>query len=308
MSDPVIHFHHYDSSPFSEKVRILFGIHGVEWHAVEQPVIMPKPDLTCLTGGYRKIPVLQVGAEVYCDSQLIVREIERRFAAPDPQSPLGLVSALAFWSDRELFQAAVAVIFGAIGDQIDESFRKDREQLSGRPFDPEAMKAVVPMMSEQLRAHCRFLDRQLEHGNDFLLGDRPSAVDATAYYNLWFVRSFNPPAAALFDSLPRLGAWEKRVAAIGHGHRIESSATDAVEAAREAEPDRTRAVDSDDPAGLSAGEPITVQADDYGRDPISGTLLRLSADEVVLLREDERIGDVAVHFPRAGFIVSRSPG
>ena len=51
-------FHHYDISPFSEKVRVAFGIKGLDWYAVEQPVIMPKPELTALTGGYRKIPVM----------------------------------------------------------------------------------------------------------------------------------------------------------------------------------------------------------------------------------------------------------
>jgi Glutathione S-transferase, N-terminal domain len=40
---------------------------------------MPKPDLTALTGGYRKTPVLQIGADIYCDSQLIMRELERRY-------------------------------------------------------------------------------------------------------------------------------------------------------------------------------------------------------------------------------------
>jgi glutathione S-transferase len=50
------------------------------WGSVEIPVIMPKPDLTALTGGYRKTPVLQIGADIYCDSQLIMRELEA--AAP----------------------------------------------------------------------------------------------------------------------------------------------------------------------------------------------------------------------------------
>ena len=30
---------------------------------------MPKPNLTALTGGYRKTPVLQIGADIYCNSQ-----------------------------------------------------------------------------------------------------------------------------------------------------------------------------------------------------------------------------------------------
>ena len=74
--------HHYPQSPYSEKVRLTFGLKGLSWRAVEQPSIMPKPELLPLTGAYRKIPVMQIGADVYCDSQCIVRELERRHPTP----------------------------------------------------------------------------------------------------------------------------------------------------------------------------------------------------------------------------------
>src|SRR5262249_53770315 len=63
--------------------RTGFGLKGLAWASVELPVIMPKPNLTALTGGYRKTPVLQIGADIYCDSQLIMRELE-----PVPHSEL----------------------------------------------------------------------------------------------------------------------------------------------------------------------------------------------------------------------------
>ena len=50
---------------------------GLAWRSVEIPMVMPKPELMPLTGGYRKTPVLQIGAEVYCDTSLILAEIER---------------------------------------------------------------------------------------------------------------------------------------------------------------------------------------------------------------------------------------
>lgn len=97
---PDILFHQYDSSPFSEKVRVCLGIKKLAWAAVDQPVIMPKPGLVALTGGYRRIPVMQIGADVYCDSQLIVRELERRYPEPTlfPQGDRGLAYANAMWS------------------------------------------------------------------------------------------------------------------------------------------------------------------------------------------------------------------
>src|SRR6201985_1281583 len=100
MTDIILH--HYDVSPFSEKVRLLFGLKGLEWKSVIQPVIMPKPDLIPLTGGYRRIPVMQIGADIFCDSQIILRELDRRF----PEVSLtpangGAPYGLGFWADRQ---------------------------------------------------------------------------------------------------------------------------------------------------------------------------------------------------------------
>ncbi len=47
-------------------------------------------------------------------------------------------------------------------------------------------------------------------------------------------------------------------------------------------------------------------ADDYGRDPIAGEIVRASAQEIAIRRSDPLVGEVVVHFPRAGFLVVRS--
>src|ERR1700686_462267 len=101
MADEII-LHHYDNSPFSEKARLLFGLKELAWRSVIQPTIMPKPDLVPLTGGYRRIPVMQIGADVYCDTQVILAEIAAR-AGGVPLEPLGW--AISLWADRLLFQA-----------------------------------------------------------------------------------------------------------------------------------------------------------------------------------------------------------
>ncbi|MEO0962284.1 MAG: glutathione S-transferase family protein [Pseudomonadota bacterium] len=302
MTDKII-FHQYDVSPFSEKVRVVFGIKNTEWHAVDQPVIMPKPDLVCLTGGYRKIPVMQIGADIYCDSQVIIRELDRRFPTTTLPDGNGLGAALGFWTDREIFQAAVAVIFGGIGDHVDESFKKDREALMGRPFDTDQMKQAVPIMTEQLRAHMGLLEGQLADGRKFLGGDAPGLADAAAYYNIWFVRTVNPAGAAVFDSFKALTAWELRVKNLGHGTRHEMSTDDAIAIAKEATSTTVEQDDPSEPNGLKPGMAVQVMADDYGRDPIAGTLVSSSANHIAIKRQDDRVGEVVVHFPRAGFWV-----
>jgi glutathione S-transferase len=72
--------HHYPTSPFAEKARLLLGFKRLSWRSVQIPPMMPKPDLVALTGGYRKTPVLQVGADVYCDTALIARRLEQEKA------------------------------------------------------------------------------------------------------------------------------------------------------------------------------------------------------------------------------------
>ena len=69
MSELILH--QYAGSPFSEKVRALLGYKQVSYRMVDIPMIMPRPYVIPLTGGYRKTPVLQIGADIYCDTALI---------------------------------------------------------------------------------------------------------------------------------------------------------------------------------------------------------------------------------------------
>src|SRR5271165_502353 len=125
MTDIILH--HYETSPYSEKVRLGLGLKGLAWASVEIPIIMPKPDLTALTGGYRKTPVLQIGADIYCDTQLIMRELERRHPAPSfyAGSDPGSCAMLAWSVERSAFMPAVALALGAIGDLLPAGFIED---------------------------------------------------------------------------------------------------------------------------------------------------------------------------------------
>src|SRR3954453_12565477 len=99
MTDLILH--HYDPSPYSEKVRLGFGLKGLAWVSVELPQIMPKPNLTALTGGYRKTPVLQIGADIYCASPFIMRELDRRYPPPSLYPVRGgPADALAWWAEK----------------------------------------------------------------------------------------------------------------------------------------------------------------------------------------------------------------
>jgi glutathione S-transferase len=295
MTDIILH--HYDNSPFSEKVRLLFGLRSVAWRSVIQPVIMPKPDLTPLTGGYRRIPVLQVGADVFCDTQVILAEIAAQSGAPLE----GVGWAVNLWADRPFFGATVPIIFGEI--EVPKAFIADREKLSGQPFNAAAMKAAALPMKGQWRAQAAWVEAGLAN-SDYLAGAAPGLADIAAYMNFWFLGGTTPKIMAeLLDGLPKVQAWIGRVRAIGHGSRSEMTPAEALEIARASEPAVYVPHDAADPLGVAPGAPVRVMADDYGRDPIDGTLVGANAERVTVEREDERLGRLHVHFPRAGYIV-----
>ncbi|MEA2846559.1 MAG: hypothetical protein QOG78_1840, partial [Rhodospirillaceae bacterium] len=227
--------HHYDTSPYAEKVRTGLGLKGLAWASVELPQIMPKPNLTALTGGYRKTPVLQIGADIYCDSQLIMRELERRYPTPTfYPAGHGAADALAWWVEKTTFSPAVSIAFAKKPEMLPEGFLEDRAKFSGRNIDPIAMMAAVPNLLDQLRAHFDWLDQTLADGRSFLQGPAAGLADLAAYHPVWFLRQNFGPAAAPLDGFPRLLTWAERIAAIGHGSRSQMSAQQALDVARDA--------------------------------------------------------------------------
>jgi len=305
MTNEII-FHHYPSSPFSEKVRVAFGIKGLAWRSVEIPNMMPKPDLLPLTGGYRKTPVMQIGADIFCDTQIILRELERRYPTPSifPVKN-GLAYAIGFWADRMFFMSSVALVFAEVGDMVPEAFKQDRSKMSGSTFNTDAMKAAAPFMRDQWRAHADFVAETLEDGRDFMGGPKPGAADIHAYMNFWWLQAAVPHVANGFlREIPKVAAWVARVSAIGHGKPAPMDSKEALAIAKAATPETQMAADPYDPRGLTPGTRVTVSADDYGRDPVAGTILFGNAHEIAIQRSDDQVGDVVVHFPRAGFMVA----
>jgi glutathione S-transferase len=303
MSDIILH--HFANSPFAEKVRIGLAIKQATWKSVDIPNMMPKPDLMPLTGGYRRTPVMQVGADIYCDTQLIMMELEKRLPTPPflPKGKEGEARGLAMWIDRTIFWSAVGVVMGAMGDQLPEAFKKDRSDFTGRPFDAETLKAAAPMARDQTYAQFSLAEAMLADGRKFLLGAEPSLADCALYNPVWIISARLGASASPLDRLPKIAAWSERMKAFGTGKRSDLAASAALDIAKAAKPEAT-SVDANDPSGLKAGQKVAVTPDDTGKVPVSGTLVGLSADRISVARTDPRVDDVVVHFPRAGFIIT----
>ena len=308
MSEIILH--HYPASPVSEKVRVGLGIKGLAWRSVEIPRLPPKPDVMPLTGGFRRTPIMQIGADIYCDSQCILRELQRRFPRPTfyPDGDDGLPWAINRWTDG-LFDVAVRLSMGANAAQLPEPFARDRVRLFFGPNgDLNKVQADVPHAAAQLRAQFGWIDRRLARGSHFMLGPDAGLVDALSYYLVWFVRGRWQGGPALLSEFAALEAWERRVKAIGHGKASAMSSGEALEVARANQPATSEQSDPKDPQGLKPGQMVSVVADlDSGEAPVVGKVRFIDRDSIAILREDARLGAVCVHFPRVGYRVTLAP-
>ena len=98
--------YHYPASPYAEKVRLLAGYLGVAWQSVDVPIQPPRDQLAILAGGYRRIPVMQCGADIFCDTAVICDEvISRSDTSLAPCSAEAL--AIAHRAETDVFFAAI---------------------------------------------------------------------------------------------------------------------------------------------------------------------------------------------------------
>ena len=304
--------HHYDDSSFAEKVRLVLGLKGLAWRSVEIPAWAPKPDYTPLTAGYRRTPALQVGADVYCDTRLIVAELERRAPLPAlyPGAPEALARAqsevLTAWGEQQLFRPLALYVTGLHAERFPREFHHDRATLHGKPPPPLArVVAAARHQRAQFEPQLAWLAGLLADGRDFVLGDAPGVADIAIYTGPWFLERIGGPSE-LLDRWPRLRAWMTRVAALGHGVRSAMPAAAALAVAAAARPvPLPPPAAYDPPEDIAIGETVELTPLDQ-RSPAAGTLAWIDAERVVLHVTNARCGTVAVHFPRLGYRLSRA--
>lgn len=300
-------FHAYPQSPVAEKARVAFGIKGLEWRSVEIPRLPPKPFLTVLTGGYRPTPVMQIGSDIYCDSQCIIRELERRYPSPSfmPTSDHGLMWCLSRWTDGTLFDQTVRHVLGSAGDKLDKDFATDRGRLYLGEDWAEGLKkayADLPHLVAQMRAPLSWLNAQLADGRKFLLGDAPAAIDAQFYHVVWFLRGRWAEGPSFLSEFRELVKWENNIRAIGHGTSKPMKPEEAIARTKDFEPIPEIGVTEHEPQSLAVGSTVTINPDvNGGEQPVAGKIRFANAETVIIERYTEEVGTVCVHFPRSGY-------
>ncbi len=309
MTDIILH--HYPLSPFSEKVRTTLGLKRLAWRSVDVAPLPPRPLLGALTGGYRRIPVLQVGADIHCDTNAILPALERLQPSPSlyPEGWEGLARGMAFAWERQVWIPTIGVLVHYIGDALPPEFIKDRKEgYLGIDISKAAMAPDLAHHRQVLQAQYAWLRQALEsagsRGHDFLFGATPSALDLACWQTTSLLRKNAPPEVDALVGFQGLEAWYGRIAAIGHGRPTDMTPEEALAVAQAARPMPVTHLRPDgDPGGLKPGASVTVTPDDNARVPVTGTLVAASAALVVIHRHDPQAGDLHLHFPRLGFDV-----
>lgn len=292
--------HQYTSEPaFSVKTRLMLGFKNAEWFAVDHPTILPKPALAALTGGYRQIPVAQVGAEIHCGSELVMNLLESRIPKPSLTRNLGpgIGRGFQYWAEDTLFWLVVLIVCGSDFESTKrEDFNEDRRQMLPGVYDPEEMKAALPGNIQLLRQHLDLIDGQLEDGRVYMFGDEPDISDISLYMPLHFLGSCRNGNENIPHEYARIRGWMERVARLGHGQRRVISRDEAIAVAQSAMPELVRRSTIDE--GPQPGDRITVKWAAYSPQDLSGEVIEAHPRQLAVLHEQDEVGQVLVRFPR----------
>jgi glutathione S-transferase len=246
--------------------------------------------------------VLQIGADVYCDTLRIAVELDRRF----PTAPVcdatthGLSGILGTWAERVLMWPTARYVTGMNRHTLSQDFFADRAAMRGHATPTmEEVERTLPHQRRQLAIMLGWIESVLADGRAFLITDRPVLGDLALYQRLWWLGALDGRAASAIEPYTHTKAWMGRIAALGHGNRREMSPEEALDVARESEPRGLPAASPD--AEFAVGTTVEVVTEDFGADAVRGAVVHCTADEISIRRVDPQLGTLDVHFPRLGY-------
>ena len=301
MTDLILH--HHDPSPYGEKIRKLFGIKGLTWKSVQVSMVMPRPDMTALTGGYRRIPVMQIGADIFCDTLIIAQVIDKLYPTPSVFRS-GLLTNLAIqgWCDM-MFRPVSALSLYENAEFLPAEVVSDRADyftfLDFENFDKDS-----PHFRSQFVTFANQLNYQLADGRPFLLSEKVEWADVNAYMNIWMARGNIPTSEDFMKKFQHVSDWYDRIDNLGCGKRTDIMSSESLDIASQAQNSGNiycLGDHIDDLSGFKPGDHVSVQPDDYCIIPVAGTLEISNDDEIIISLEKYVIGRINLHFPRKGF-------
>lgn len=295
--------HNYPNSPFAEKIRLMLGYTGLEWQSCFTPEAPPRPELMTLTGGYNRVPVAQLGADIFCDSNLIAREVAALAKQPElsPETLTAEQKERQAFFESKLFFACVITGFSkrlllriALRRGIFKTIAliKDRVAMGKNAAVPMGSPKTAPVIIRKVIGE---LTSEL-NAKPFLAGDKPNLLDFALYHDFWFIKEVG--RKSLGENTEVVDAWYTRMQAFSKNATSELNVQQAVTVAKNAEP---RAIDDALKQDPNIGKQVTISTTDYRRAPIAGVLVGADDYSWILQREVEPGNLVNVHFPQSGY-------
>ena len=298
--------HHYELSPYAEKVRSMLGFKALQWHSVLSPEMPPRPNIDPLSGGYRRIPIMQIGADIFCDSTVIVEEIAS-ITLDSSMAREGLIDwqiALVDRAEKEIFFAvansssplkSLGTVVSKMGLRKSWRFLKDRAgmmkgarmRLHSREKSIELLDSFFVDVNERL------------DNSPFLGGEEPNLCDFAVYNPVWFYTVLG--GSKLPETCSALIQWSESMARLGHADRVESDQAFAFEQALQNPRPQGPAL-----AAIRPARAVAINPDDYALDPVKGELVAESDTRWIIARNTADFGTLHVHFPKRGFELHES--
>lgn len=287
---------------------------------------MPRPDLASIGVGYRKIPLMAIGKDVYCDSRLIISKLEslypRSSMTPSTPAEVGVRKLFENWTiDGGIFGNTVKLMpyWHENGLLSNKMFLDDRQKLSGgRRMTAEAMEAGRPDGLQNIQHAFMLLETTfLADGSEWVLGTKePTVADIDAVWPFeWMIvdkgmRGCLPDEQFGEKIYPRVYGWVRRFMAEVERKRknaekpagLDGSAMrNRVLNAESAKHDTS--FEFNNALKLQQGDQVEVYPSDYGQmGKSSGALIGLTSTEVVI---QNQLG-IHLHFPRWNFSIVKS--
>lgn len=275
-------------------MRLFLAAANIPYQRCEQPPVLPRPTLEAIGITYRRIPLLAIGKDVYCDSSAIVAALQRGFE--------GLPTGAA---DRAYEAFADATFWDVLSviplEKLNEGFVKDRETIfpvlrrsdfkTLRPSSLGAFKATLDIVEKEF----------LGQGKPFIGGEKISLADIhVAWVIRWALQALGAGEVSGFGKadFPKVYQWVESLPKESEDMVSNEEATKIILGSQYS--DAKLHVATDDPLGFPAGTAISIESTDStpGSHPQKGTLVGLDTNEVTVELENQ----LRLHFPRRGYI------
>lgn len=297
--------HHTPRSPFSEKVRLMLDLSEKNWMHVRAPIHSNKRRIQrVLVEGYsRRIPLLQIGADIYCDSSVISDQLAISTGIPEySKENLGEFKKYAVDLEEKGFTA----FFVSIPQKQllsayfkDYSFKDFYGFVAGRVGSFKGVELPKPNVDDEKRKKEDILnecEEKLSTSKYLITSEKPTLADFTLYHLIWY--SLKANMTDLFAGRPNVKKWYY---GMSNGRKALPNEIKGVDALKIAKDNRPIVIPEDMKNGPMVGKEVSLIPDDVsgpGTLPVTGVVVGENENKIILKRVTKETGTIHIHFPK----------